>query len=116
MIVFYFGGYGLMRFLGWACLALIFAAAFVFAARFEAEMSGDLEWGICFGVVFLGAFMAGFLTKKLGWIVGVAALAPLSTLGVFFIVNMMLSAITALFGAGLAMGVLAVYRKVLRRG
>jgi len=92
-------------------LAGVLVSAFVFAANFEQKLSGDLEWAICFGIVFVASFLGYLLAQTPRIILAIAALAPLSTLGMFFLVNMLLSAITSVAGIGLA----AFFRRVRNR-
>lgn len=82
--------------------AVLLVAAFRLVAHFEQRLPGDLEWIICFGIVFVSSFIVYLLTKSWQIILTIAALAPLSILGMFFLVNIFFSATTSAAGLGLA--------------
>lgn len=101
-----------MKILVFTLHAVILIAAFAFASRFEQSLAGDLEWAICFGVVFLSSFFAYCFTSSPKVILIISALSPLSTLGMFMLVNVMFSVGISAVGVGLAVLCLKLFHSV----
>jgi len=91
-----------MKLIAHALFAVLLVAAFLFAAHFEQDLPGDQVWLIYFGIVLTSSFLVFFVTRSWGTILIIAALSPLSSPGMFFLVNIFLSAKTAAAGLGLA--------------
>ncbi len=81
--------------------ALALVGLFILAARYESSLPGDFEWGICYGAVFIFSATAHYLTRSYILVPLIAFLAPLSALGMFFIVNMILGLLCAALGLSL---------------